>query len=364
MKKIKFRNLSKQNKPLIKDFLKKFKQHLYKSDYINGKSVFDFENKFKEFTSSKYCISCANGSDALTISIKALGLKKNEEVITTSLSWIATSAAITNCGGRVVFCDIERDSFNIDPQLIEKKITNKTRGIIPVHLYGHPAKMKIIKKIAKKYNLWIIEDCAQAHGSKIDNVHVGNFGNFGTFSFFPGKNLGALGDAGCIITNNKKLAKKARLIANHGGKGLHLLEGVNSRLDLIQASFLLLKLKKLKLYTKTRIKNANIYYKYLSNLSLPVVEKNSISTFHQFVVRCKNRRKLIDFLVKNKIDVQIHYKRILPMFPAYSYMNLNKNDFRNSYNASNEILSLPVAEEIEPKNIKKICDLINDFYKK
>ena len=152
-------------------------------------------------------------------------------VITTAFSWIATSAAITMAGGKVVFCDIEKDGFNIDPEQIRKKITKRTAGIIPVHLYGIPADMEKIMKIANQHNLWVIEDCAQAHLAAIKGKKVGNFGSFGTFSFFPGKNLGALGDAGCLVTNNKKLAHKARLIANHGGKGKHLLEGMNSRMD-------------------------------------------------------------------------------------------------------------------------------------
>jgi len=346
-----------------KSLIEVFSGHIDKSDYIAGSSVLKFEKKFSKINNSKYCISCANGSDALQIALKALNVKPGDEVITTSLSWVATSASITSVGAKVIFCDIEKNGFNIDVELIKKKITKKTVGIIPVHLYGYPAQIFDLKKIAKKYNLWIIEDCAQAHLAEIRGKKVGNFGKFGTFSFFPGKNLGALGDAGCLVTNNKVLANKAKLIANHGGKGLHILEGINSRLDSIQASFLNLKILDLKKNTKKRIKIANIYQKNLNNnIILPNLKKNHVNVFHQYVIRVKKRNRLINYLKKNKIDTQIHYKRILPLLKAYKYLNLKRKDFINSYRASKEILSLPISPEMSKKKIIKICNLINNFY--
>ena len=362
---IKFNDLSYQNNRVKNKLLKSFKNHIEKSLFISGNPVAEFENKFKEINKSKYCISCGNGSDAIFIALKALGVKKGDEVITTSFSWIATSAAITMAGAKIVFCDIEKDSFNIDLDQIKKKITKKTVGIIPVHLYGYPSKIEQILKIAKKNKLWIIEDCAQSHFAKSNKKYVGNFGEFGTFSFFPGKNLGALGDAGCLVTNNKRLANKARLIANHGGKGKHLIEGINSRLDSIQASFLSLKLPYILKDTKERVKNAGIYIKELTNLrqqlKLPIFNKNNV--YHQFTIRTKKRNLLQKYLKDNGIQTQVHYKQILPLMKAYKYLKLNRNKFPNSYLASKEILNLPISPDHKRKHINLICRNIRDFFK-
>ena len=364
---IKFNDLYTANKRVEKKIIKSFSKHIKYSNFIGGTSINKFENYFKKINQSKFCISCANGSDAVVIALKALGIRQGEEVITTSLSWIATSAAVTLAGGNVVFCDIEKDGFNIDYKSVEKKITKKTVGIIPVHLYGNPANMVEIMKIAKKNKLWVIEDCAQAHQATIKKKKVGNFGSFGTFSFFPGKNLGALGDAGCLVTNNKSLARKARLIANHGGKGKHLLEGINSRLDSVQASFLNIKIEYLKIDTQKRIKNAENYLeklKTLSQIKLPHIKNEFNSVYHQFVIKLKNRNELSEYLKKNKIETQIHYKKILPLMGAYKYMNLNSKDFPNSYVATKEILCLPISPSIDKKKINFICNKIQNFFKK
>ncbi len=362
---VKFSDLYSFHAKREKEFIKTFRNHLKKSAFIGGNEVSSFENSFKQATKSKFCISCANGSDALLIAIKALGIKPGDEVITTSLSWIATSAAITSAGGKVVFCDINEDNFNIDANQISKKITKKTVGIIPVHLYGYPADMHKIINLAKKNKLWVIEDCAQAHLAKVKKKIVGNYGDFGTFSFFPGKNLGALGDAGCLITNKKNLAKKARLIANHGGKGLHLLEGINSRLDSLQASILRIKLKSLDKQTKLRIKNANIYNNILSNiekLKLPKIDKDNKSVFHQYVIKIKERDKLKKYLKKNGIETQIHYKQALPNMKAYKYLNLNMKNYPNAIKSTKEILSLPISPEKKTREINHVAKLIKKFF--
>ena len=362
--KIKFNDLYLFNKKIQKKLINSFVKHIKKSDFIGGAEVINFENNFKKLNKSKYCISCANGSDALVIAIKALGIKPGDEVITTAFSWIATSAAITMAGGKVIFCDIEKNSFNINPEEIKNKITKKTVGIIPVHLYGSPANMISINKIAKKNKLWVIEDCAQAHLATINKKNVGNFGNFGTFSFFPGKNIGALGDAGCLVTNNRKLASKARLIATHGGKGKHLIEGLNSRMDSIQASFLNIKIKYIKQQTFQRFRNAKFYLKKLScnkNIKLPIILKNNFNAFHHFVIQVKKRNKLIFFLREKNIETQIHYKKIIPFMKAYKRFKLKKNNFPNAFNASKNILCLPVHSNLSAKQIKFISDAINRF---
>ena len=362
--KIKFNDLYSLHKPIEQDLIGALKKCIRQSSFIGGEEVARFENNFKKINQSKYCISCGNGSDALVIAIKALGIKPGDEVITTAFSWIATSAAITMAGGKVVFCDIKKDGFDIDPDQIRKKITIRTVGIIPVHLYGIPADMEKIMKISNQHNLWVIEDCAQAHLAAIKGKKVGNFGKFGTFSFFPGKNLGALGDAGCLVTNNKKLADKARLIANHGGKGKHLLEGMNSRMDTLQAAFLNIKINNLKKENLKRIQNSKTYFKELKNnkvIQLPKVLNTNLNVFHQFVVRTKKRNLLKKYLTNQNIETQIHYKKILPLMKAYERFQFNKNIFINAYKASKEILSLPISPDKKKVDIKFISSKINNF---
>lgn len=363
----KFSNLYSLHSKLKKEFNYIFNKHLKNSNFIGGKDVIKFENNFKNANGSKYCISCANGSDALVIAIKSLGIKPGDEVITTSLSWIATSAAITTAGGKVIFCDINEKGFNIDINQIEKKITKKTVGIIPVHLYGYPVEMDKLMKIAKNKKLWVIEDCAQAHLAKVKKKTVGNFGHMGTFSFFPGKNLGAFGDAGCIVTNNKKLAQKARLLASHGGKGLHLLEGMNSRMDSLQAAILNIKLKSLILHNKLRVRNASIYSNSLKNIEkliIPKILKNTDCVFHQYVIKTKKRNELKKFLNNKGIECQIHYKQTLTNMRAYKYLNLKQKDFPHANKAVKEILSLPISPDKKINEIKYISKTVLNFFEK
>ena len=366
--KIKFNNLFNLHSHIEHQLLKNVKKSIRNSNFIGGTEVTKFEKNFQKLNTSKYCISCANGSDALFIAMKALGIKSGDEVIVTSFSWIASSAAITMAGGKVVFCDIEKNGFNIDPNLIEKKITKKTKGIIAVHLYGYPADMKKITRISKKNKLWVVEVCAQAHLAEINSKKVGNFGSFGTFSFFPGKNLGALGDAGCLVTNSKTLARRARLIANHGGKGLHLLEGINSRMDSIQASFLNIKMKYIKQETKKRIRNAKVYnsiLKKIPDIQTPIIPKNIKAVYHQYTIKTHKRNELKSFLESNGIETQIHYKQPLIQMKAYEYLKLNtKKDFPNSKNISKKILSLPVSSDKNIEQIKYIGKLINKFFER
>ena len=362
---IKFNNLYEANKQIENKLVKSFRKSIKNSRFIGGDEVLNFENNFKKLNNSKFCVSCANGSDALFIAMKSLGINRDDEVIVTSFSWIASSAAITMAGGKVIFCDIQKNGFNIDPKLIEKKITKKTRGIIVVHLYGYPADMELIIKIAKKYKLWIVEDCAQAHLAEIKGKKVGNFGNFGTFSFFPGKNLGALGDAGCLVTNNKNLAIRAKLIANHGGKGTHLIEGINSRLDSIQANFLNIKIKNIKRQTSKRIKNAIIYDNLLKDIifiKTPKIKERYKAVYHLYTIRAKNRNNLQKFLKNKGIDTQIHYKQALVKMRAYKYLDLDPKDYFQAVQASKEIICLPVSPDKTLREIKFIASNIKKFY--
>jgi len=236
--------------------------------FIKGKYVQQFERDYAEAYGAKHVVSCGNGTDALYITLKAMDIGPGDEVITTAHSWISASETITQTGANVVFVDIDKDYYTINTNLIEEKITEKTKVIIPVHIYGQPVNMTEIMRIAKKYNLKVIEDCAQAHFAEWDNKYVGTIGDAGTFSFFPGKNLGAYGDAGCIVTNNDALAEKMRMFANHGAliKHEHQVEGINSRLDGLQAAILSVKLKYILEWNEKRRHNALLYNNYLRDI--------------------------------------------------------------------------------------------------
>src|SRR5258707_10238010 len=234
--------------------------------FIRGSYVDAFEREFASAVDIKHCISCANGTDAIYLAMAALNVKPGDEVITTAHSWISTSAMITHAGATVVFCDTDGSTFTIDPAAIEAAITPRTVGIVPVHLYGQPADMDSIMAIARKHKLWVIEDCAQAHLARYRGQLVGTFGNAATFSFYPGKNLGAYGDAGCAVTNDDRLADWMTTFARHGGKGEHVMEGINSRMDGLQGAVLKVKLPHLAAWTEARRRVAARYDKLLSGL--------------------------------------------------------------------------------------------------
>ena len=334
------------------------------SNFIRGSYVEKFEEMFASLLGIKKCISCANGTDALYIAMKALDIKNGDEVIVPSHSWISTSETVTQCGAKVVFCDTDNLSFTIDANKIEEKISKKTVGIIPVHLYGQSADMDKIMKIAKKYNLWVIEDCAQAHLATFNKQLVGTFGNVATFSFYPGKNLGAFGDAGAIVTNDTNLALKIELFARHGGKGKHLIEGVNSRMDSIQAAILSTKIPKLKIWNKKRNENAQIYLSNLSNfknIKLPYVFENRSHVWHLFVIETLKRDELFLKLKKRNIGVAINYPIALPFLPAYKYLNHKPEDFPNAYSAQQQIISLPMYPHLTEEDIAYVCNSIKEI---
>ena len=337
------------------------------SSFIRGKYVDSFEEKFQELFCVPYCISCGNGTDALFISMKALDIKYQDEVIVPAHSWISTSETVTQAGGKVVFCDVDPDTFTIDPKKIEEKITSKTVGIIPVHLFGQPAEMDAIMKIAIKNKLWVIEDCAQAHLAKFKNQIVGTFGDVGTFSFYPGKNLGAMGDAGAIITKSENLQNKIKMYARHGGlkKGQHIIEGINSRMDGIQAAILLIKLKYLNEWTNKRISNAALYKEILlenNDLQLPKEREFAKHVWHLFVIKSKKRDLLAKTLLDKGIQTIINYPVALPFLPAYKYLNHVQDDFMNSFTNQSLILSIPNYPELSKENIYLIADAINQFH--
>ncbi|EKD28651.1 MAG: Pleiotropic regulatory protein [uncultured bacterium] len=335
--------------------------------FIRGKYVQEFEQKYAISYGVKHCISCGNGTDAIYICLKSLGIKSGDDVITTSSSWISTSETITQTGATPVFIDIEPDFYSIDASKIEKKISERTKAIIPVHLYGHPAEMLKIKQLCQKYNLYLIEDCAQAHFAEYNDSRVGTFGDFGTFSFYPGKNIGAFGDAGAIITNNDDLACQARMYANHGSlkKHDHKIEGINSRMDGLQAAILSIKLKYIGAWTNKRIENARYYndcLKGIEYITIPKIREGSTHVFHLYVIRCPEREALIEYLKRNNIETGIHYPKALPFLEAYKYLGHIPEDFPVINKFQNEILSLPMFPELKINEIEFISEKIREFY--
>ncbi|HEY3731203.1 MAG TPA: DegT/DnrJ/EryC1/StrS family aminotransferase, partial [Steroidobacteraceae bacterium] len=321
------------------------------SAFIRGPFVDRFEQEFGDAIGTRHCVSCANGTDALYIAMHALGVKAGDEVITTAHSWIASSETITQSGARVVFCDTDADTFTIDPQLIESKISARTVGIIPVHLYGQPADMDAIMAIARKHRLWVIEDCAQAHLAKYRGRMVGTFGNVATFSFYPGKNLGAMGDAGAIVTNDDDAARLMAMYARHGGlkKGDHQIEGINSRLDGLQAAVLSVKLRRLAAWNRQRQQIAADYARRLAGVPgvvTPVVGEGREHVYHLYVVRHERRDQLAQHLKERGIQTVINYPVALPFLPAYAYLRCRPDDYPNAHRHQSRVLSLPMFAEM------------------
>jgi len=338
-----------------------------KTAFIGGPTLTNFESAFAEFCGAGHCIGVGNGTDALFIALKTLGVGAGAEVITVANSFIATSEAITLTGAKVVFTDIDPLTYNIDVQQLEKKITDKTKAIVPVYLYGQPADMDPIRALAKKHNLFIVGDAAQAHGAMYHGKPVSAMADFTCYSFYPGKNLGAYGDAGALVTDNPEWAAKARMFANHGRakKYDHDFEGINSRLDGLQAAILNVKLKHLKDWTESRQQNARIYTDLLKNLPVvtPKEMPNVTAVYHLYVVRvpAEKRGAFQEFLKTKGISTGIHYPIPLPYLNAYKYLGHTETDFPNALKASREIFSLPMFAELTASQIEYITAAIAKF---
>lgn len=339
---------------------------IQKSLFVRGPYVDKFEQMFAEAMERKHCVSCANGTDSLYIAMVALGVKPGDEVLAPAHSWISTTETITQAGGKVVFCDTEKDTFTIDPKSIEEKITPNTVGIIPVHLYGQPSDMDAIMAIAKKHNLWVLEDCAQAHLARYKGQLVGTFGDAASFSFYPGKNLGAMGDAGAVVTNDQALAEKMAMFARHGGlkKGDHKIEGINSRLDGLQAAILSVKLPHLAHWTKLRQEKASYYHQLLTDaegVMRPVEGSNREHVWHLYVIKSENRNKLSEYLHKRLIHTVINYPIALPFLPAYKRLAHTPEDFPNAFHNQSRIISLPLYPEMSDSAQEEVVMAIKDF---
>jgi len=366
---IPFVDLKAQHLPIRDELDVVIGEVIDKTAFVRGEYVEAFEREFATLVGIENCVSCGNGTDAIFIALKALGVGPGDEVITTAMSWIATSETITLTGAKVVFVDVDEKTFTIDPRKIEEKITKKTKAIIPVHLYGQPANMTDIMTMAKAHSLFVIEDCAQAHLAKHNGRPVGTYGDFGTFSFYPGKNLGAFGDAGAIITNDKDLALRAKRFANHGSlvKHEHEIEGVNSRLDGIQAAILKVKMQYLRKWNKQRREVAEVYGTELKNIKeikTPYIRGNNEHVFHLYVIQTANRLKLRQFLESHSIATGIHYPSPLPFLQAYEYLGHRPEDFPVALELQSTILSLPMYPEFGSNSVKIVTSAIREFFQK
>lgn len=360
---IEYENLRKVNNPFFKDLNYSFNEFLKSGRYILGNNVNTFEKEFASYCGSKYCAGVASGLDALILSLKVFDFKKGTEVIVPSNTYIATILSIINNQLKPVLVEPDIKTYNIDPCKIEEKITSKTRAIIVVHLYGKACNMNSIIEIAKKYNLKVIEDCAQAHGAKYKDKKIGTFGTLGAFSFYPTKNLGALGDAGAINSDNIELFEKIKCIRNYGEKIKYHNEfiGFNSRLDEIQAGFLSIKLKKLDEINRHKRMLARIYIKNLKDCYIkPLVSKDYFDVYHIFNIRHPKREMLKDFLLKNKIQTSIHYP-IPPHKQKAMKGILDYSNYPISEEIHNTILSLPISYFHTKDDIYKVIEIMNDF---
>ena len=331
--------------------------------FIGGDKVKNFEKEFAAYLGLSHVMACANGTDSIEILLQAMGIGAGDEVIVPSHSWISTSEAVSAIGATPVFVDTCAD-YTIDVTQIEAKITAHTKCIIPVHLTGLPADMGAIMAIAKKHNLKVMEDCAQSHGAMFQGKMVGTFGDCASFSFYPGKNLGAYGDAGCMATNDDALAAKARMIANHGQltKHDHRMEGRNSRLDALQAAILSVKLPHLAAWTKARQAKAARYIQLLSGVNgvtLPIVKEGREPVWHLFVIQVDNRSKVMEGLKAAGIETAVHYPTPLPNMPCYEYIRAKSDaTYPVATGYCGRILSLPIYPEITEEQMVHVVETL------
>lgn len=363
--KIPFVSFKPMEKVLESELRDAFDRVLNRSWYIEGAEDEAFEKAFAEFCNVKYCVGCGNGLDALMLALKAMGIGNGDEVIVPSNTYIATALAVTDVGATPIFVEPDIRTFNINTDLIENKINKNTKAIMPVHLYGQACDMDKIMEIAKKYNLYIVEDCAQAHGATYKGQRVGSFGDAAGFSFYPGKNLGALGDAGAMVTNNKEIADKVRALGNYGSdyKYHHIYKGNNSRLDELQAAFLSAKLPHMDKINEERRRIAARYLNEIHNpkIILPTVQKDMAPVWHIFGIRCSERNKLENYLNDNGIGTNKHYPIPIHLQQCYKDLGYKEGDFPIAEEISKTELSLPMFYGMTDEEIACLITTINNY---
>lgn len=336
------------------------------SAFVRGPEVEKFEIEYAELVQAKHCVSAGNGTDTLYIAMHALGVRPGDEVIVPAQSWISTSETVGQHGAKAVFADIDPVTHTIDPAHVEAKITERTVGIIPVHLYGQAADMDPILEIARRRGLWVLEDCAQAHLATYKGRQVGTFGDIASWSFYPGKNLGAMGDAGAATTNSDDLAYKMARFARHGGikKGDHEIEGINSRLDGLQAAILRVKLKHIVIWTKRRRAAAARYDALLADINsvkAPVEVAGREHVYHLYVIESSDRDALAASLRTAGVPTVVNYRRALPFLPAYADRHHRAEDFPNAHYLQDRILSIPIFAEISENQQEMVVNAISAF---
>lgn len=357
-----YEDLKDEMYPLIMDLLTN-------TEYIMGPAVKEFESAFTNYCGVKHAIGVANGTDAITLTLKAMNISKGAEVITAANTFIATALGIHHAGAQPVFVDVDPDTYNIDSTKLGTALTPRTKAIIPVHLYGQPADMDPILEFARKHNLFVLEDAAQAHGAEYKGKKAGTFGHAATFSFYPAKNLGAYGDGGASVTSDVNIAKSLRMLRNYGGieKYQHDMIGYNNRLDSIQAAVLSVKLKHLDQWNKMRQTNAELYsqlLKDINEITLPIVIDSASHIYHLYVIQVNNgsREKLQEYLLKKGIQTGIHYPQPIHLTNAFSYLGYKKGDFPVAESLSGKILSLPMFPELSEDQINYVAKHIRSFF--
>jgi len=354
-------DLKKEFAEIKKEVFDMLAEILESSQYILGPKVAEFEKKIADYHNVSSAIGVASGTDALHLSLDALGIGEGDEVITTPFTFFATAEAILYTGAIPVFVDIEPGTLNIDASLIEKKITSKTRAIVPVHIFGRPADMDAIQKLAKKHNLRVVEDCAQAFGSSINGKRAGSFGDAGCFSFYPSKNLGAYGDGGIITLNDLTVADKVKKLRNHGSKGAyrHEIIGFNSRLDEIQAGILLVKFKRIDEYNRKRRQKAALYTELLSGaVKCPSEQEGFYHVYHQYTIMTPKREIIREKLKAAGIASVVYYPIPLHLQEALRFLGYKEGDFPVTERAAGEVLSLPMYPGLEEETVKRIAEII------
>lgn len=366
--KVPFVDLCAQYQVIKEEIQKELIEVMESATFILGDKVRRFEEEFARLYGVQYCIGVASGTDALLLTLKALGIGAGHEVITAVNTFIATAEAIVHAGAKPIFVDIDPHTYNIDTSQIEEKITPRSRAIIPVHLYGQPADLEPIMRLAEAYNLYVIEDAAQAHGAEYKGRKVGSIGHAACFSFYPTKNLGAYGDAGAVVTNDEKCRLTVRKLRDHGGieKYQHDLVGYNSRLDTLQAAVLLVKLRYLDQWNRMRQRNAQLYNDLLSeipNIVLPKVLEGAQHVYHLYVIRVEqgDRDKLRQYLQQKGIVTGIHYPIPLHLTKSFKYLGYKEGDFPVAEDCAKKTLSLPMYPELTREQIEYVVEQIKNF---
>ncbi len=360
-------DLNAQYKPIMDDIKAEMEKVFTSHAYKLGPQVKEFEEDMQKYCNVKHAVGCASGTDAIVLALLALGIGDGDEVITTPFTFFATAGTIHRVGAKPVFVDVKPDTYNIDPDNIEAAITPKTKAIIAVHLFGQPSEMDKIMKIAKKHNLKVIEDNAQGIGAKFAGQTAGTISDIGTLSFFPSKNLGAMGDGGMCLTNSDELASKLFMLRVHGENPqyYHKWVGLNSRLDTIQAAVLLVKLRSLSGWSDARRKNAEYYFEKLRDvpqIKLPIIHEKAETIFHQFTLLAENRDELLEFLRSKNIGCAVYYPLPLHLQKCFSYLNHKKGDFPVTEKLTENVISIPIFSEITKEQQDYVIENIKDFY--